>query len=227
MSDQRIEKWRCWCDGPIKNDVITMHARRFIWHELQDVLKANSGLPESYWWSFMKDTYATTQSVAVRRQADTHKDANSLGKLISEIKGDAAKLTRDSWIGLWSDADELLLLHAQQGWDVQWAGSVGGHLDPSIPEQDLDRLTTAATAVRHYVDKQVAHSEANVKPAAFTLTVGDVHEAIDVIGELFKKYFNLLTASNMVQLVPVMPPGWKAVFAQAWMTPPQSDAYLA
>ena len=225
MSDQRIEKWRRWCDGPIKDDVITMHARRFVWQQLQDMLKANTDLPTSYWWIFMRDTYATTQSVAVRRQADMHKDANSLGKLISEIKGDATKLTRESWIDLWSDADELLLLHAQQGWDRQWAGSVGGHLDPSIPEQDLDRLTAAATAVRHYVDKQVAHSEAGAKPASFTLTVAEVHGAIEVIGDLFKKYFNLLTASSMVQLVPLMPPNWMAVFAQAWMTPPEAAAY--
>jgi hypothetical protein len=202
-----------------------MHARRFVWQQVQDMLKANSDLPASYWWNFIKDTYATTQSVAVRRQADTHKEANSLGKLISEIKGDATTLTRDSWIGLWPDHDELLLLHAQQGWDRQWAGSVGGHLDPAIPEQDLDRLTVAAAAVRPYVDKQVAHSDKGAKPASFTLTVGDVHDAIDVIGDLFKKYFNPLTASSMVQLAPIMPMNWMAVFAQPWMTPPQSAAY--
>jgi hypothetical protein len=40
MSDQRIEKWRRWCDGPIKDDVITMHTRRFIWQQLQDMLGA-------------------------------------------------------------------------------------------------------------------------------------------------------------------------------------------
>lgn len=43
--------------------------------------------------------------------------------------------------------------------------------------------------MREYVDKHVAHAEAS--PPEVTLTLTEVHDAIDVIGHLFKKYSNL------------------------------------
>ena len=67
--DPRIEKWTRWIDGPIKDDVIGMHDDRATWRHVGDMLAANPALPDSHWWEFMRDTYATTQAVAVRRQA--------------------------------------------------------------------------------------------------------------------------------------------------------------
>ena len=40
-----------------------------------------------------------------------------------------------------------------------------------------------------------------------------------MIGELFKKYFNLLTASSYVFLVPVLQHDWLAAFRVPWMKP--------
>jgi hypothetical protein len=37
--------------------------------------------------------------------------------------------------------------------------------------------------------------------------------------DLFKKYYNLLTASSYVMLVPVIQNDWKAIFRQPWMRP--------
>lgn len=88
MTDQRIAKWQGWIDGTIKNNVLTMHLQRDAWRKVSKMLQDNGQLPESYWWEFMRDTYATTQAVAVRRQADTHKDVASLGKLIEEVTED-------------------------------------------------------------------------------------------------------------------------------------------
>jgi hypothetical protein len=46
-----------------------------------------------------------------------------------------------------------------------------------------------------------------------------VHDAIDVIGHLFKKYYNLFTATSYVFLEPVIQSDWKAVFRVPWMRP--------
>ena len=51
----------------------------------------------------MLDTYMTTQAVAIRRQADIRKDVASLGRLLLELRGNADRLTRDFWVGLWQD----------------------------------------------------------------------------------------------------------------------------
>jgi hypothetical protein len=64
VADQRIEKWTRWIDGVIKNNVLAMHLHRHAWREVAEILERNPGLPESYWWEFMLDTYATTQGIA-------------------------------------------------------------------------------------------------------------------------------------------------------------------
>ena len=86
---------------------MTMYLQRYAWLEVGKILGDNAEqLPDSYWWEFMRDTYGTTQAVAVRRQADTHRDAASLGKLIEEIRDDAARITREFWLGLWGKLDD-------------------------------------------------------------------------------------------------------------------------
>jgi hypothetical protein len=52
-----------------------------------------------------------------------------------------------------------------------------------------------------------------------TLTLEDVHRAVDVIGELFQRYYTLFTAASMIELVPVIQHDWRAVFRQPWMRP--------
>lgn len=224
MSDLRIAKWTRWIDGTIKNNVLTMYLQRDAWLEVSKILQANDQLPESYWWEFMRDTYVVTQAVAVRRQADTHPDAASLGKLLNEVAADSSRLTRDRWLGLWNDPDDpFMRMSAERAWKDQFGGNVGDHLDPEIPEADLAALTAAAGKVRGYVDKHVAHADAAAVSKSVTLTVHEMHEAVDVIGGQFKRYYNLLTASSWASLVPAIQHDWKAIFRQPWMRPRASE----
>jgi hypothetical protein len=217
--DHRVAKWKRWCEEMIDSNVLTMYLHRYAWQEVGKILEDNEPqLPESDWWEFMRDTYGTTQAVAVRRQADRHRDAASLGKLIEEIRDDADRLTRDFWLGLWTFDDDRLGIKratAEKAWHEHYGGSVGTHLDPAIPTADLDALATGAGKVKRYVDKHVAHADA-VSPEV-TLTFGDVHDAIDVIGTLFRKYYNLFTGGSYVELEPAMQDDWKAVFRVPWM----------
>jgi hypothetical protein len=82
VADQRLEKWTRWITGTIQGNVHTMHLHRHAWRTVAHMLDENGPLPESYWWEFMFDTYATTQAIAVRRQADRHPDAASLRNLV-------------------------------------------------------------------------------------------------------------------------------------------------
>jgi hypothetical protein len=219
VTDQRIEKWTRWIEGTIRSNVLTMHLQRDAWRDVSDILQRNGQLPDSYWWEFMRDTYATTQAVAVRRQADTHRDAASLGKLIQEIRDDASRITREFWIGVWDTTEAWQLREAERGWTEHYAGGVGTHLDPAIPAADFDALIDAASKVKAFVDEQVAHADASAVSAQITLTLNDVHDAIDVSGDLFRKYYNLLTAASYISLVPVIQHDWKAVFRVPWIRP--------
>jgi hypothetical protein len=226
---QRIEKWTRWIDGPIKASVITMNHHRQIWRGIAEIIEEHGTLPPSAYWEHYFDLYAETQSSAVRRQADTHRDVASLAKLLSEIRGDARQLTPEWWIGLWNigDSDTHEKAHARQQWDDYFGGGLHSHLDPAIPSADLKLLTEASARVTKHVDKHVAHSEdpgplpedpGSTAPDRVP-TLDEVHDAIDMIGNLFRKYYPLFTAASMVLLEPVIQHDWLAPFREAWIKP--------
>jgi len=222
--DSKIEKWKRWCTGPIQNNVLTMHLHRDTWRRAGDLIADNDSLPDSYWWEFMKDTYSTTQVIAVRRQSDLRDDVASLARLIYEIAAEPARLTKEYWVGLWDSTAAFQRAEAERGWNSQFADGTGKHLDPAMPTADLASLLVAVKGAKDYANSHVAHTTKAVAPAAVTLTLEDVHAAVDLIGELFNRYHNLLTGSSMVQLVPVVQGDWMAVFRYPWARPSTDPA---
>jgi hypothetical protein len=208
--DSRIEKWRRWCNGPISTDVHTMHLHRYALREVGDIIDANDELPPSYFFEYLLDTYAVAQAVAVRRQAETNARVITLGRLITEVRDDPERLTRTFWVGLWEDGDRMKLAIAEAAFTKQFAPDDGKHLDPRIPEHDLQTLGAAAQSVAGFVDQYLAHADA--KPRADLPTFSELDDAVDAIGQLFSKYVNLLTASSLTTLVPVIQHDWLAVF---------------
>jgi hypothetical protein len=45
----------------------------------------------------------------------------------------------------------------------------------------------------------------------------EVHGAIDVIGDLFQRYYSLMTASSMAFMAPVIRHDWLAPFRVPWI----------
>lgn len=235
MTDQRIDRWNAWIDGKIKDNVLTMHLQRDAYMKVSRILESNRDLPDSYWWELMVETYITTQAMAVRRQADRDRRVASLARLIMQVRDKPSAITREYWIGQWRDDPDdgpWIAREAERGWAEQYAGDVGDHLDPAIPTADYDRLQTESAKVTRFVNEHVAHSHdalrrSDAKHAAqvenvsadAALSAKEVHEVVDVIGELFKKYFNLLTASSYAFLVPVLQHDWLAAFRVPWMKP--------
>jgi len=69
--------------------------------------------------------------------------------------------------------------------------------------------------VAGYVDQHLAHSDA--KPRGNLPTFAELDTAIDEIGQLLKKYVNLLAAASLTTVVPVNQDDWLAVFRQPWI----------
>lgn len=134
-----------------------------------------------------------------------------LASLIDEISGDAERFTREFWTRLFSDELDQL---GKRGWEEQYAGEVGNHLDPAIPAADVEALREGAEQVAGYVDRHLAHSD--VDPAPMLPKFSDLDQAIDTVGTLFKKYANLLTASSWAMLEPEPQHDWLAIFRRSW-----------
>src|SRR5438093_696490 len=107
MSDSRVQKWRRWLgqNGPVRNQVLVMHLHRYLWRQFGRMVREHGSLPDSYWWEFMRGNYNVTQAVAIRRQADTGPRVISLGRLLVEIKSDAARITRPVLGTIWNPQD--------------------------------------------------------------------------------------------------------------------------
>lgn len=217
MADSRIDKWLRWLEKEIQPEIITMNLHRHVFREVRDIIERNGSLPPSYWFEFSSDTYATTQAVAIRRQAEVDPRVISLGRLIDEIGGDATRLTRKFWVGLWGNSDGVRFGFADHAFTKQFAPDRSDHLDPAIPEADLAELARVGKSVKQYVDQHVAHNDA--RPIAGLPTYKDLDDNIDLINRLLTKYANLLTASTWVMLdEPAIQHNWKAIFTQPWMT---------
>jgi hypothetical protein len=107
----------------------------------------------------------------------------SLASLLAEIAAEPERLTRERFVALYESPDFEPL--GQAAFDKHFAGEAGDHIDPAIVQADLDELAQTAESVKRYVDRYIAHSD---REGLETLpTFGDIDEAIDAIGGLFRK----------------------------------------
>ena len=216
VTDSKIAKWQRWLDERIRPDLVTIYSYRDTFNELVRIAAENQRLPDSYFWDFLRGTYAVSQAVAVRRQADVDPRTITLGRLLTEVACDASRLSRKVWVGMWEPGPPPIgLTVAEKAFTEQWAGKVGEYLDPTIPEADLADLKLKTDAVTRYVDQNIAHSDA--KPRSHIPTFADLDAAVDLLGYLFRKYGNLLTAAMYPSLVPVHQEDWLGIFREPWI----------
>jgi hypothetical protein len=78
-------------------------------------------LPPSYFWQYLGDTYAATQALAIRRQADLRKDVISLARLLTDLSRDAGYMTRQAFLELWPEDDQGYASMQFAG-PVRWRG---------------------------------------------------------------------------------------------------------
>ncbi len=215
VTDSKRDKWLRWFDDPIFPEISAMYLHRHAFRVIRDMVESNKSLPPSYFFEYVEDTYAVTQSVAVRRQAECTSRVTTLGRLIREVQEEAPRLTREWWIGLWGTSSVVQFDVPGFAWEEQWAGGVGDHVDPSIPAHDLEQLTNGAAKVSDYVDQHLAHRDG--RPKAGLPTFADLDASVDLLGMLYAKYGNLLTASTYPLLTPAIQHPWLDVFRHAWM----------
>jgi hypothetical protein len=194
--DPKVARWREWIEGAIYNDIVLMHHRLQVWREVGEIVEGNARLAEmsSSLWDLHRDNYATTQAIAIRRQADMRRGTCSLARLVTEMRSNAQRFTREYFVGLWHDNQhELVRTHAHQAFD-QLAGVGATHLDPAVPTRDLAELRRDAAAMKKYVDEHVAHDAA--EPTGDLPTFDDMNQAVDALGRARSRLHQVLERLN-------------------------------
>ncbi len=220
-AEEKFQKWVRWLTT-IDNEVTSLFLYRDTWRAFAAMLDSNKSLPPSHFFQVLSASYAASQAVAVRRITDPGKPSRpvvSLACLMADIRDNPKLLTRDRWLTGLPDATERTFVG--RDWDKQFAGSVGAYLDPDIPRRDIDRLSAAAEPIVKYVDQYLAHRDPS--PQKTVPKYEDLHSAIEVIGEVFRRYYLLITAADRPILGPVLPPSWLRIFEIPWMPPRTGD----
>jgi hypothetical protein len=202
------QRWRGWLKT-IDQDITTVFYWRATWLAIGEMLRANPAIPPSHVFNYLSNTYGTSQAVAVRRLADPRRGVVSLAALIKDVRKLAVEITVERWAGLYPGSDVADFARFQ---------AVGtSHFDPSIAKADLVRLSDAVEHVKTYVDEHLAHRDPN--PTRDIPTFGQIHSAIDLVAELFRKYNMVVTGVDRVVMVPVPKPGWFLPFTVPWLPP--------
>jgi hypothetical protein len=219
--DAEWERWRTWLgDEPTGRNIyaqtVEMLAFRQIWDGFAYVYNnaPDRAREEGTFLLWVRYAYARSQSMGVRRMADKGADVVSLARLIDRVWRFPWVLTRERFLAMQGGDEGFGLGH---GWFESRAGT-GDYIDPRIPARDFEDLQTKTKSVRDWVNKSVAHLAARSRTGP---PLNDVHDAIDFVAGLFRKYQTLIGGVN-VQLGVIMEP-WPSVFRVPWI--PDDDQF--
>ncbi len=211
--DSKIEMWTRWIEGTIRSEVLTMHHHQAVYRRVAEIVNTREPkLPDSLFFDYLRDTYATSQAVAIRRQAEQNSCVVSLGRLLGEIKAGPERFTLQRFVGAWPPEDQR---RGHEKFSGHFAGEVGDNLDPKIVAHDIALLEAKAKKVVKHVNQYVAH--ADKKPVAELATFEELNMAIETVGDLFRKYALLLTVNSDAVLVPELQYHWEAIFELPWL----------
>jgi hypothetical protein len=210
--DSKVEKWRRWLKE-IDGEITTMWLNRDVWKTVNQLVSDNPILPPSHFFEFMAQTYATAQAAAVRRQAEVSDRVVSLGTLLTEIAGDPQRLTRQRFVGAYDWGMQWM---GDEAFDERFAGPGADDIDPGRVADDLVRLNEAAMRIKGYVDQHVAHYDRSRRLDEIP-TFDNLDTAIDVLGDLLRRYILLLEQADRAMIAPVPQYDWLGPFRVPWL----------
>jgi hypothetical protein len=195
----------------IHQDLSSLAINRMAWRAMNAVWRDRpEPLPGSFLFTYFAYTYIHTQAAGIRRLVDRSKDTHSLYRLLDDIARYPDKINVEFLVGRF-DRGSQWVGHRQ----FAELSADGDQLDRAIPLADRDELTIAASSVRNWVHKHVAHltlDEAQPVP-----TFDELDTALDVAGRLLTKWLAVLTGADLVSIEPFPQYDWLAPLRVPWI----------
>jgi len=212
--DSRYDKWCGWLEE-INGEIITICWYRTVWRTLVDMVQDNPEIPPSHVFGYLAGTYTASQASAVRRQAEVSSRVISLGRLLRELGSYPEVLSRQRYVSLFP-AGMAQVIGAGE-FAKYFGGATRKHLDRQVVVGDLARLGNVAQRIKVFADKYVAHYDRDREPSTDLPASHELDTAIDVLGELLKKYTLLLKAQDLARVDPIPQYDWLAPFRVPWL----------
>jgi len=211
-----FNKWNEWLEL-IYNEVTTLFINRYFFQEVQKMLKNNPKTNKpNHFHNFFAVAYTDSAIIRVRRQIKPNEESISIARLMADMMKHPQVLSRERYVALYkgSPSEDL----ADADFD-HFSRKVKAHLDPTLIKEHNDILEKKAQKIETYADKRVAHWDEkwNGKKMGEIPKYIDLDECIDYLGELFKKYYLLLTGKSFAQITPTLGYDWQEIFEVAWL----------
>lgn len=220
----RLENWRNWLDDDLFDQIHEIVLQTEVlrsWNEIVDVAPTEAKTDGTFHW-WVARNYVVALAVGVRRVVtDRYPGTRSLRNLLVDIQEHTDELTEDWWMSRWWPTD----VSRDEAYAEIFSKLSSGkdHVDPEVLQLDLDRLDSVGVAVKDYVDKNLAHLDPDRREHP-SITIGDVHEAVDVAYTIFHRWYQLIADVSLGYRIPTQ---WEHTFAVPWVTPAEADEIAA
>lgn len=178
-------------------------------------LRANGG----FFLNWAADNYVAASAMALRRELDDQHGSQNLYHLLQEVRQRPEVVSRrkhrETWTGnseYWTADkafDQLPIIRVAANPD-------GDHIDPDVVAIDLRTLRSQDGVIEH-IQTTIAH-RAPMRAGAEVPTFADLHAAINVVREVFSRYYLILTHASVTSFEPMEQFNLFAPFRSAWIT---------
>jgi hypothetical protein len=176
--------------------------------------------------NYLIRTYVTTICTGIRRECDPDPRSSSLARCLEALIECPHFASRSRYRSL-LDSDLAARPDAESGYDA-FAVPDSPFIAGDRVEADLHQLRDAAAHAKRYTNRVLAHRDratAN-NPARISLTFGEMHKALDAVGEAMRKYYGLRHPGQVLAVVTPTPSDLRflTMFERPWLvdgyTPP-------
>ena len=184
-----------------------------------DALKAEGG----FIWDWIRGIYGPAMVIAVGRELDRGTEVVNLIQLMYQLTKrprvvsrkrffKMLKLDKPSATRPFPDTDGHLY-QLNEKWFTERIGA-GKYADAEKIKKDRNWLEKRCKKVMKYRHTMVAHRSG----MELTLTVKELHDALDAIEKMLQKYYVLFAGGALVGAEPSILIPWKKVFMFPWIT---------
>jgi hypothetical protein len=196
----------------IHDEVQQLLVAEHIFWGTQKMIKHNKKLhkPSAY-YQYMGDAHASMVLTGIRRQIKIDSQSISLARLLSEIRDNCEKISRDYYRELYvgSTVEDL----AGVDFD-RLAGKGSSHYLKNRATRDLNALKSRARECEAFADRRIAHRD--TREPTTVPTFSNASRAIKLMDRLWCKYNLLLNANHTDTLMPTFQYDWAEAFNVPW-----------
>jgi AbiU2 len=212
------KEWDRWIDV-LYNKTANLYIQRHVYYEVREIIRNNPNIQEPtdfFFWASV--WYSSSMAVAIRQLADNDKDTISYRKLLEGIKLHPKIISRSRFKQNFKYPKEFL---ADYDFD-RYVGAGREHIDPAVVQQEINDLKIKTGKLTTYVNHRIAHH--NKHEFTDIPQYSDLDEAIDFLGELYKRYHLIFRCSSIddSNFLPPWGYDWKKVFRYPWLDKSES-----